>query len=100
MPSRNQWIVRVLAMAAILALGLSFAPISSAGCLGPMYIYYETSALQTETGAKLVCPTGTYYDSGPDGTFQETPFFEVYTVSCPCSGGGTGGGDPTDAGED
>ncbi len=92
MSSRNRWIGWALAAAVVLALGLGFASASSASCTGPMYIYYETSALQVETGAKLVCPASTHYDSGPDGTFQSTPFFVVEIMSCPCSGGGGGGG--------
>ncbi|MEO1088254.1 MAG: hypothetical protein AAFY88_28830, partial [Acidobacteriota bacterium] len=92
MTSRQQWIRRALGAAAILALGLSLAPASLAGSTGQMYIYYETAALQVETGAKLVCPGGTYYDQGPGGSYQETPYLVVETMNCPPAGGGGSGG--------
>lgn len=81
---------------AVLVCILSFAPTSSAGCSGPMYIYYQTSAKLVETGAKLVCPSVVVFDFGPNGTFQQTPFFEVQIMSCPCSGGAGGGIDEED----
>ena len=96
MTSRERWIGRALALIVMAAVVLSFAPISTASCSGPMYIYYETAAKLVETGAKLVCPGGTYYDEGPGGAYQETPYFVVQTMSCPCGGGGGGDGDPYD----
>ena len=95
--SRRRFSKRALACAAVLVGVAAAAPLVLASpCTGPMYIYYETSAMQTETGAKLVCPTVTIYDDGPNGTYQETPYFIVETMSCPCGGGGGGGGDPFD----
>ncbi|MEM1207498.1 MAG: hypothetical protein AAGN66_29955 [Acidobacteriota bacterium] len=98
--SKSRFVPRALAVAAIFALAMGVATLATATCSGTMYIYYETAAMVNETGAKLVCPGGVYYDTGPDGSFQATPYFVTVVMQCPCTGGGGDLGDPNDAGPD
>lgn len=75
---------------------LVLAPVASAGtCYGTWTDYFETSACISIVGTKVSCPGyPDQFDTGPDGTFTQTPYSITESVVCPCppSGGGGGGG--------
>ena len=91
-----------LILAAIAVVGLSLTLSSTAGtCSGTWYDYYATPAKIEIVGSKVVCPgQPDQIDTAADGSYTETPWFDTYSVSCPCNGGGGGGGGNGEDGED